>query len=374
MGLLKIKFMKNVIFILLIILSFLKVNGQSAKKLLLTRQQATEFSLNSYKTEDISVETYEVIPTWNEAYLRMGVKHHLSIDPSMYLDVENTASGEVDIIFFSDTIRGDVSSIIPYDLFETSIDSAYFKYMKAPTVEWRNYYRAIESKNNVDSVTFSGIINSDQVDLQDENGKYVMMGIISDNFFLLEVNGDSVLYYEETKATTYSFSYLHIIKVPIENGNNVFTFYQKNEDLAQSIGVTLWNNTADELLYNDPVLLHDEWDVLFSTEDIIGDSTYLCPFGYVSDLEEGVCWKIDDLEDYEAGDGIYISIYNIPEEIRTNPSNWFIDYGDGDSESGTGLKDEFIHNYTNTGTYTLYYEVESIYGRKARGITEFTFN
>jgi hypothetical protein len=374
MGQLKIEFMRNVlVFILVIILSSLEVSGQAAKKLLLM-QQATEFSLNSYKTENPDIETYEVISTWTESYLRAGVKYHLSIDSTMYLDVENTTSGEVDIQLFSDAIRWSMVSSIPYGDFETSIDSAYFKYMKEPIVNWRNYYRSIESKNNVDSVTFNVVINSDNVDLEDENGKYVIMGIISDNFFLLEVNGDSVLYYEETFASTFSFTYLHMVKIPIESGNNVFTFYQKNDALYQAIGVTIWNNTIDELFYNDPVLLHDQWDVLFSTEDIIGDSTYICPSGYVSDTEEGICWKIDDLEDYESGDGIYISISNIPEEIRNNPSNWFIDYGDGNSESGTGLKDEFIHNYTNTGTYTLYYEVESIYGRKARGITEFTFN
>lgn len=309
-----------------------------------------ETIVNAYKTETPSTKTYNVEPYFYvEYYQSKGVKVHPAANGSEIMVSSYTSP--VVVYDFNRWIFNSTQYPTYNTEYKTIIDRNYFKFMMTNQVlDFRNKYRSIRGVG-VDSVNVSAIINSSEVTNSDVNGKYVVVGIIADNYFELYLNSVKVAY--STGNDLDAFKYTHIFKVYVNDGNNVFTFYQYDSGVEKVLGIIIWDDTLDEVITGTSIKEQLDWDVLWSTEDIIGTVIYDCPEGYTSDTENQKCWKIDDINNYiHSTDQVYFSFSGLPTNISSS-TYYRIEFGDDNFDIGTSFPGSFIHDYSSTGTYTI---------------------
>lgn len=311
---------------------------------------SVETIVNAYKTEIPNTTTYNVEPYFYVQYYQSkGIKVHPDADGSEIMVSSYTSP--VVVYDFNRWIWNTTQYPSYNTKYETRIDSNYFKFMMTnPILNFRDKYRSIRGVG-ANNVNVSAIINSSEVTNSDVNGKYVVVGIIADNYFELYLNSVKVAYSSGNDLD--AFKYTHIFKVYVNDGNNVFTFYQYDSGLEKVLGIVIWDDTLDEVITGGSIKKQLDWDVIWSTEDIIGTVIYDCPEGYVTDTENQICWKIDNISNYiHSTDQVYLSFFGLPTNISSS-TYYRIEFGDGNFDNGISFPGSFIHDYTNTGTYTI---------------------
>lgn len=183
--------------------------------------------------------------------------------------------------------------------------------------------------------------------------KTIHVLIIGDNTFTVKVNGQ-IIHAETDPNYVYNFEYLHIIPVTTGVGNNHFEFSGRGDgDVNQALGILILDNTKDEL-FDNPVT-KDKWNVLFSSNSLIGSgTTYTCSANYSYDADEGKCVSITDLSNWVVGDKVLISLV-IPDALKSQITSWTIDFGDSSSQNGSSFQNLISHSYSSSGTKTITY-------------------
>lgn len=292
-------------------------------------------------------DTFTAIATDNDVYLNTGVNHWedsfgTDIDPSD--DASSYPSSDQ-----PDT-RINFSS-------NSTIEGLYDRLMSATP------YRSVwfeEGDNNPESGDKMVV----PVNLFFNESEVINIGLIGDNYFSVSLNGTLLTELVVEDGGTYQdpytapFNYLNILEIPVSSGNANFTFTGIGDGSPdQTLGIIIWDNTKDELIGSSPIS-ESEWDVLWSTDEIVNSTYATCPTsGYYYDDDESECVKVSDIDNWASGDDLLISFY-VPSEFQSNVTNWTLKNGSGTIlDSGTSYEENTVISGLSSGSNTFKYYV-----------------
>jgi hypothetical protein len=215
-------------------------------------------------------------------------------------------------------------------------------------------YRSVWLDSNGDGVKDALAVNAELTiskSLTFLTQKTLLIGIIGDNKFRVKIDGTLIV--ESLNISTYTFKYLHIFPIMVQNGTHLFSFTGIGDgSVNDALGVIIWDNSIDDLFLPVP---KSSWNKLYSSEESLQQSSNIvtCPAGYSYDVETNSCVKITSIADLVPGDTVIFSpdTSAIPgDKIHS----WSIHYGDGNSENGTGVPpSNFQHIFSNSGSYNV---------------------
>lgn len=292
----------------------------------ITQSLSLTLQVDAYKTEDASETYFNVTASTLSPYIATGIKYY-----STYSTTINPPSNATETKTFASY---------------PELESIYKNFMN-----YSPYY----------SIWAAGVNNPTSDDtitvftyLQTTEEKTIHVGMIGDNYFKLELNG-SLMVQSRYLWESSNFTYLNIFPVTLPEGNNLLTFSGIGDGtVSQALGVIILDNTKDEI-FDNPVS-KGYWNVLWSSNDAIGDTVKLCPAGYAYDDVNSTCFQIANLNTWTSGDGILLSIITTTEN-QGNITAWSVNWGDGNSDSGTTFDPYLVHFYSTSGSKTITYTV-----------------
>ena len=188
------------------------------------------------------------------------------------------------------------------------------------------------------------------------SSKDVIIGIIGDNKFHINYDGNKIVSVENIDA--YNFKYLHLFPLHIETGQHYITFTGIGDgSVNDSLGVIIWDNSLEDLVLPIP---KNEWNVLYSSYDSITEPIDIvtCPFGYSYDNDSNQCIKILDLSSLTTDYYLLVTPL-LNGNVTITTVSWNMNYGDGIIESGSdsSIPINFEHQYALAGQYNITLEL-----------------
>ena len=309
-----------------------------------------------------------ILPVYLSGQNNFFWSHAQAIDLDLDFQAYYTATAGVDSFNVEASTRSEYinTGIKYYDTYSTTVDPA----SDATGTKTFSSYPALETiyKNFMNSspyysVWVSGVNNATSTDtitiftdIYFEQGKTVNIGIIGDNYFSITLN--SVLKVQsESLSETANFTYCNIFPVTVSAGNNRFSFSGLGDGtIAQTLGVIIWDNTKDQL-YTNPVS-RSNWNVLWSSNDAIDSEVYTCPsseYSYDETIEE--CVKISQIDDWDTGDDVYVTMY-VPAKFQAGINSWTLKDGSNNTlDSGSGYQANTVIDGLGAGDNIFKYEI-----------------
>lgn len=316
---------KKLIYILLILPVYL--SGQN--NFFWSHAQAIDLDLDfqAYYTATAGVDSFNVEASTRTEYINTGIKYYDTY--STTVDPPDDASG--------------TKTFSSYPALET----IYENFMNSSPY-YSTWVSGVNNATSDDTITI-------YTDIYFEEDTTVHIGIIGDNYFSITLN--SVLKVQsESLSETANFNYCNIFPVSVSAGNNRFSFSGKGDGtISQALGVIIWDNTKDQL-YTNPVS-RSNWNVLWSSYDAIDSEVYTCPSSYSYDENSGDCVKISDIDDWESGDDVYITMY-VPAKFQSGIKSWTLKDGSSNTlDSGSGYETYTIITGLSSGSNTFIYTI-----------------
>ena len=317
---------KKLIYILLILPVYL--SGQN--NFFWSHAQAIDLDLDfqAYYTATAGVDSFNVEASTRSEYINTGIKYYDTY--STTVDPSSDATG--------------TKTFSSYPALET-----IFKNFMNSSPYYSVWVSGVNNATSTDTITIF-------TDIYFEQDKTVNIGIIGDNYFSITLN--SVLKVQsESLSETANFTYCNSLPVTVSAGNNRFSFSGLGDGtIAQTLGVIIWDNTKDQL-YTNPVS-RSNWNVLWSSNDAIDSEVYTCPsseYSYDETIEE--CVKISQIDDWDTGDDVYVTMY-VPAKFQAGINSWTLKDGSNNTlDSGSGYQANTVIDGLGAGDNIFKYEI-----------------
>ncbi len=282
----------------------------------------------AYKSEQPEQKEFYVIPSTWSSYINNGIK---------YYDIYETTINPPD----------DATGTKDFSLYPELVD-IYKNFMNYDPY-YSIWLEGVSIPQSEDIVTI-------YTDIYFEQTKTIHVGIMGDNYFSISVNSELIVQSKHLYETS-NFSYCNIFPITVNAGNNRFSFSGKGDGtVSQALGVVIWDNNKNELFTN-PINRND-WNILWSSNNTLDQDLYLCSsLDYTYDIESGLCIKVSNIDDWENGDDLFISMY-VPTMYQGMIQNWYLkDISNNILDSGIEYKPTTIISGLNPGVHTFKYEI-----------------